>query len=135
MLPITSCRIVVTQLFWFARLQSLCKRHHESSKKREEARGYSIQIGVGGWPVDPRHPVYSRGRGGHEIFLRLPQRDRGCGRMLLSLYKKKDFIAMQRGRRPAESLSVVPLVPSQARPGPPAGGKVRGLPRSGDDAT
>src|SRR6266516_4717158 len=52
-----------SQLFWFGRLQSLCKLHHESAKKREEARGYSTQIGVDGWPVDPRHPVYSRGRG------------------------------------------------------------------------
>src|SRR5262249_40604218 len=55
-----------------AELQSLCKLHHESAKKREEARGYSTAIGADGWPVDPRHPVYSRGPGGHEIFLRLP---------------------------------------------------------------
>ena len=26
-------------------LQSLCRLHHESAKKREEARGYSTQIG------------------------------------------------------------------------------------------
>src|SRR5262245_60724057 len=38
------------------------------AKKREEARGYSTAIGADGWPVDPRHPVYSRGPGGHEIF-------------------------------------------------------------------
>jgi 5-methylcytosine-specific restriction enzyme A len=51
------------QKFFFGELQSLCKLHHESAKKREEARGYSTQIGADGWPVDPRHPLYSRGRG------------------------------------------------------------------------
>ena len=51
------------QKFFFGELQSLCKLHHESAKKREETRGYSTQIGADGWPVDPRHPVYSRGRG------------------------------------------------------------------------
>ena len=47
--------------FFFGELQSLCKTHHESTKKRFEARGYSTEIGVDGWPVDPKHPVY-RGR-------------------------------------------------------------------------
>src|SRR5262245_30295226 len=56
------------QKFFFGELRSLCKLHHESAKKREEARGYSTAIGADGWPVDPRHPVYSRGPGGHEIF-------------------------------------------------------------------
>ena len=51
-----------------AELQSLCKLHHESAKKREEARGYSTAIGADGWPVDPRHPVYSRGPGGVKFF-------------------------------------------------------------------
>jgi hypothetical protein len=58
------------QKFFFGELQSLCKLHHESAKKREEARGYSTRIGADGWPVDPRHP-YIRGAGGHEIFLKL----------------------------------------------------------------
>jgi hypothetical protein len=31
--------------------------------RSEEVRGYSTQIGADCWPVDPRHPVYSRGRG------------------------------------------------------------------------
>jgi hypothetical protein len=44
------------------------KLHHESAKKREEARGYSTRVGAEGWPVDPRHPVYSRGRGGMKFF-------------------------------------------------------------------
>ena len=73
------------QKFFFGELQSLCKLHHEGAKKREDARGYSTQIGADGWPVDPRHPVYSRdreghenirGTGGHEIFLRLPSMQR-----------------------------------------------------------
>src|SRR5262245_33416704 len=59
------------QKCFFGQLQSLCKLHHESAKKREEARRYSPQIGADGWPVDPRHPVYSRARA-HEISLRLP---------------------------------------------------------------
>ena len=51
---------------------ALCKLHHESVKKRDDARGYSTQIGADGCPVDPRHP------GGYEIFLRshqIPTRD------------------------------------------------------------
>jgi hypothetical protein len=51
------------QKFFFGELQSLCKLHHESAKKRDENRGDSTQIGADGWPVDPRHPFYSRGRG------------------------------------------------------------------------
>ena len=40
--------------------------------RSEEVRGYSTQIGADGWPVDPRHPVYSRA-GGMKFFLRLPR--------------------------------------------------------------
>ena len=36
--------------FVFGELQSLCKLHHESAKKREEASGYSTQIGTDGCP-------------------------------------------------------------------------------------
>jgi hypothetical protein len=43
----TSNRIKVK--FFFGELQSVCKLHHESAKKREEARGYSTQIGPDGW--------------------------------------------------------------------------------------
>ncbi len=39
-------------------LQVLCKRCHDSAKQREERLGYSIEIGVDGWPVDPRNPAY-----------------------------------------------------------------------------
>jgi hypothetical protein len=55
------------QKFFFGELQSLCKLHHESAKKREEARGYSTQIGADSTPGI----TYIRGAGGHEIFLKL----------------------------------------------------------------
>jgi len=35
--------------FWNGKLQSLCAHCHESRKNA---------IGVDGWPIDPRHPVY-----------------------------------------------------------------------------
>src|SRR5262245_29953476 len=44
-------------LFWQGELQSLCTMHHSSSKRFEELRGYTRDIGVDGWPVDPRHPA------------------------------------------------------------------------------
>jgi 5-methylcytosine-specific restriction protein A len=47
-------------LFWRGKLQSLCKLHHDSAKKRAEARGYDTRIGEDGWPTDPKHPVYGR---------------------------------------------------------------------------
>jgi 5-methylcytosine-specific restriction enzyme A len=34
--------------FYLGRLQSLCKRHHDSSKRRQEARGYDTTIGADG---------------------------------------------------------------------------------------
>jgi hypothetical protein len=67
------------------------KLHHESAKKREEARGYSTRVGAEGWPVDPRHPVYSRGRGGHEIFLRLPRNATAAASSLCYISKKPPF--------------------------------------------
>jgi 5-methylcytosine-specific restriction enzyme A len=42
--------------FWNGALQSLCKLCHDSAKAQEEARGYRTDIGVDGWPIDPRHP-------------------------------------------------------------------------------
>jgi 5-methylcytosine-specific restriction enzyme A len=47
--------------FWNGKLQSLCAHRHESRKKRFEHRGYDNTIGVDGWPIDPRHPVYRKG--------------------------------------------------------------------------
>jgi 5-methylcytosine-specific restriction protein A len=39
-------------------LQSLCLDCHISKKKEDETRGYIRDIGLDGWPIDPRHPVY-----------------------------------------------------------------------------
>lgn len=44
--------------FKWGKLQSLCQWCHDSSKRTIELRGYSLEIGVDGWPVDPRHPAY-----------------------------------------------------------------------------
>jgi len=44
-------------LFYEGKLQSLCKHHHDKSKQEFEHRGYNTDIGVDGWPTDPRHPV------------------------------------------------------------------------------
>ena len=46
--------------FRLGQLQSLCKPHHDSAKKRDEIRGYSTQVGPDGLPIDPLHP-YNRG--------------------------------------------------------------------------
>lgn len=43
-------------LFWSGELQSLCASHHNGLKQAQERRGYSIEIGSDGWPIDPRHP-------------------------------------------------------------------------------
>ena len=55
------------QKFFFGELQSLCKLHHESAKKREDARGYRIRSA-------PTPGQSTQGTpGGHEIFLRSHQ--------------------------------------------------------------
>jgi 5-methylcytosine-specific restriction endonuclease McrA len=46
----------------FDGLQSLCKRCHDSAKKQIELHGYRKDVGLDGWPLDPRHPCYARGR-------------------------------------------------------------------------
>ena len=51
-------------LFWLGRLQSLCKRCHESGKKYAEARGFRSDIGEDGWPIDRDHPTYRGMLGG-----------------------------------------------------------------------
>ena len=43
-------------LFWFGKLQSLCKSHHDSSKKQIENKGYVKDIGADGFPTDGAHP-------------------------------------------------------------------------------
>jgi 5-methylcytosine-specific restriction endonuclease McrA len=37
-------------------LESLCKSCHDSDAQSEERRGYSLEIGVDGWPIDSKHP-------------------------------------------------------------------------------
>jgi hypothetical protein len=44
-------------------LQSLCKRHHDSDAQSVEARGYSVEMGADGWPVDANHPALTAGGG------------------------------------------------------------------------
>jgi hypothetical protein len=44
-------------LFWRGALQSLCDHCHESRKKIEETRGYRLDVGLDGWPLDPNHPA------------------------------------------------------------------------------
>ena len=48
-------------LFWFGQLQSLCDFHHNSDKKLIETRGYTLEIGLDGYPTDSRHPYYRQG--------------------------------------------------------------------------
>jgi 5-methylcytosine-specific restriction protein A len=43
--------------FWSGPFQSLCKRCHASAKRFVETRGYRPDVGLDGWPLDPRHPV------------------------------------------------------------------------------
>jgi hypothetical protein len=43
--------------FWYGKLQSLCGPCHRSVKQKEEKRGYRSDIGIDGWPTDPRHPA------------------------------------------------------------------------------
>jgi 5-methylcytosine-specific restriction enzyme A len=44
--------------FWSGPFQSLCKRCHDSAKRQVEMHGYRRDIGLDGWPLDKRHPVY-----------------------------------------------------------------------------
>jgi hypothetical protein len=39
-------------------LQSLCHQCHVSTKYFIELHGYNPTIGLDGWPVDKRHPIY-----------------------------------------------------------------------------
>jgi 5-methylcytosine-specific restriction endonuclease McrA len=40
-----------------ANLQLLCAACHDGSKKFSESRGYSREVGLDGYPTDPRHPI------------------------------------------------------------------------------
>lgn len=44
-------------LFFNGATQSLCAPCHDSVKAREEARGYSLEVDLDGYPIDPKHPA------------------------------------------------------------------------------
>lgn len=46
-----------SHLFFNGELQSLCASCHSSAKQQEDLRGYALEIGVDGVPVDPKHPA------------------------------------------------------------------------------
>jgi 5-methylcytosine-specific restriction protein A len=48
--------------FFTGALQSLCEHCHNRTKKQIETRGYRLDIGLDGWPLDSGHPVYRRGQ-------------------------------------------------------------------------
>jgi hypothetical protein len=37
-------------------MQSLCEPCHNSAKRQIELRGYCHDIGLDGFPIDPKHP-------------------------------------------------------------------------------
>jgi 5-methylcytosine-specific restriction endonuclease McrA len=47
--------------FCTGRLQSLCEACHNSAKRHIELHGYRADIGLDGYPVDPKHP-FNRAR-------------------------------------------------------------------------
>ena len=42
-----------TDIFFNGKLQTLCKPHHDSTKQRDEKRGYVGGCDVSGVPIDP----------------------------------------------------------------------------------
>jgi 5-methylcytosine-specific restriction endonuclease McrA len=46
--------------FFTGALQSLCEHCHNRTKKQIETLGYRRDIGLDGWPTDPRHPVFRK---------------------------------------------------------------------------
>lgn len=43
--------------FIYGDLQSLCKTHHDGSKKEIELKGYCSDVDLTGWPLDKKHPA------------------------------------------------------------------------------
>jgi hypothetical protein len=43
--------------FWRGPFQSLCKSCHDGRKQSMERVGYSTEVGLDGFPIDPRHPA------------------------------------------------------------------------------
>jgi hypothetical protein len=50
--------------FILSPLVSLCAICHGADAQSIEVSGYSHRIGADGFPTDPRHPFYGRGKGG-----------------------------------------------------------------------
>jgi 5-methylcytosine-specific restriction enzyme A len=50
--------------FWFGKLQSLCYTDHSSTKAKldhgKQVEYYRSDIGIDGWPIDTKHPVYKQ---------------------------------------------------------------------------
>lgn len=42
--------------FFRGPVRSLCKPHHDSQAQADEVRGFSVDVGLDGWPTDPQHP-------------------------------------------------------------------------------
>jgi 5-methylcytosine-specific restriction protein A len=42
--------------------QSLCEGCHNRAKRNIEIRGYSLDVGPDGFPLDPRHPAHTSSR-------------------------------------------------------------------------
>lgn len=45
------------EAFFAGPFQSLCKTCHDAVKQGEERRGFRREVGLDGWPTDPRHPA------------------------------------------------------------------------------
>jgi 5-methylcytosine-specific restriction protein A len=80
--------------FWSGPFQSLCKPHHDASKQREEAGGFSRAVGDDGWPVDPKHPgnggILLRPQGG-TVSVAYQRGVHRLGSRTLQRSPKKDF--------------------------------------------
>jgi 5-methylcytosine-specific restriction protein A len=44
-------------LFFLGELQTLCKPCHDQAKRVEELHGFRPDVGLDGWPLDPKHPA------------------------------------------------------------------------------
>ena len=59
--PATICHHVdkdsKANAFYDGPFLSLCKPCHDSDAQSQEHRGFSLEIGKDGWPVDERHPT------------------------------------------------------------------------------
>lgn len=44
-------------VFYNGPFASSCKPCHDGPEQQAERYGYSLEIGVDGWPIDPRHPT------------------------------------------------------------------------------